>query len=94
MTDKNLRYVFVFTALLCFAAVGYTAEAENQEPITHAVRLELNSESVPVVYPMRQEFVDSFERSALTPWTTGGTAPWAIRDTTNTYGPNTCAVSG
>jgi hypothetical protein len=94
MTENHLRYVFVLTALLCFVAVGYTAKAENQEPITHTVRLELNSASVPVVYPMRQEFVDSFERSVITPWTTGGTAAWVIRDTTNTYGPDTCAVSG
>jgi hypothetical protein len=94
MTHKNLRYVFVLTALLCLTGVGYTAAAEDPAPITHTVRLELNSESVPVIYPMRQEFVDSFERSVLTPWTTGGTAPWAIRDTLDTYGPDTCAVSG
>jgi hypothetical protein len=94
MTDKKLRYTFVFIALLCLAAVGNTTEAENQQGKTHTARLELTPESTPVIYPMRQEFVDSFERTTVAPWTTGPTFLWGIRDTANTYGPDTCAVSG
>jgi hypothetical protein len=41
-----------------------------------------------ISYPMRPEYLDSFERSVIDPWTTSG-YPWGIRDTTNTYGPQT-----
>ncbi len=47
----------------------------------------------PLHYPMRQELLDSFERSILDPWTTIGYS-WGIRDTTNQYGPDTVAFSG
>ncbi|HEC78032.1 MAG TPA: T9SS type A sorting domain-containing protein [candidate division WOR-3 bacterium] len=43
---------------------------------------------------MRAEFVDSFERTTLDPWTSSGQTNWGIRDTTNTYGPQAPAVSG
>jgi hypothetical protein len=42
---------------------------------------------------LRQAIDDDFERSDIAPWTTTGYT-WAIRDTTNTYGPDTHAVSG
>ncbi len=41
----------------------------------------------------RQAFLDSFERVDISPWTTSGYI-WGIRDTTNQYGPDTCAFSG
>jgi hypothetical protein len=94
MKDKRLKYMFAFVALFFIAAAGNAAQAENPQVKTHTIRLELTSESTPILYPIRQEFIDSFERATIAPWTTGPTFLWAIRDTTNTYGPNTCAVSG
>jgi hypothetical protein len=96
MKDKRLSVVFVFVALLCMAAVGTSTEAENQQ-MTNTIDAELIPQSVPVIYPMRQEFVDSFERANISPWTTGGDALsgfWAIRDTLDTYGPQAPAWDG
>jgi hypothetical protein len=46
-------------------------------------------------FTIRAETIDSFERATLAPWTTrSGTFYWAIRDTTNTYGPNTHNLNG
>lgn len=97
MKDKKLRYTFVFIALLCLAAVGNTTEAETPQKETPTIHLELTPESARVIYPMRQEFVDSFERAAIAPWTTGGdvlSGLWAIRDTADTYGPQAPAWAG
>jgi hypothetical protein len=44
-------------------------------------------------YPWRPEYIDSFERSTIAPWTTSGYL-WDIRDTTDTYGPDTALVFG
>jgi hypothetical protein len=48
----------------------------------------------PVLFPTRQTFVDSFERSDISPWTTYGDTIWGIRDTSDTYGPQTPAFAG
>lgn len=54
----------------------------------------------PIIFTMRQEFVDSFERASLAPWTTYGypgsvaMVTFGMRDTTNTYGPQAPAHSG
>lgn len=53
-----------------------------------------------VVFNTRQEFVDSFERANLAPWTTYGypgsvqMVTFGMRDTTNNYGPQAPAHSG
>jgi len=97
MTDKKLRYLFVFIAVLSLAAVGNATEVANPQTEANIPRLQINPESAPVVYPMRQEFVDSFERATIAPWTTGGDAAsglWAIRDTADTYGPQAPAWAG
>jgi hypothetical protein len=89
--------MFVFVALLCLAAVGTSAEVANQQVKPHTIQVKSNVESVPVVFPMRQEFVDSFERANIAPWTTGGDAGsgfWGIRDTADTYGPQAPAWAG
>ncbi len=42
----------------------------------------------------RAEVIDSFERTTLAPWTTSGTVNFGMRDTADTYGPQTPAFSG
>jgi len=97
MIDRKVNYVLLFTAMLVLATVGSATEIENQTSTTNTVQLELSRESVPVLIPMRQEFVDSFERSVIAPWTTGGDAAsglWGMRDTNDTYGPQAPAWDG
>lgn len=97
MNSKKVKYSLVFVAVLLLAAVGSAVEVENEQRLTQTVRLEPAPESAPVIYPMRQEFVDSFERANIAPWTTGGDAAsglWAMRDTTNQYGPQAPAWAG
>ncbi len=53
----------------------------------------VNTGSDFIVYPRQGEFVDSFERSDLAPWTTL-LYNWGIRDTSNTYGPEAPAFAG
>jgi hypothetical protein len=97
MMHKMWKYPFIFIALLLMVTIGNATKSENQATATHTVYLQLDQEPVPVVYPMRQEFVDSFERTDITPWTTGGDVAsglWAIRDTADTYGPQAPAWAG
>ncbi len=74
-------------------------DTDEQQPLsTQELQVELKSFSQtsidPIFYPMCQgEFLDSFERSDLSPWTSA-LYIWGIRDTTNTYGPDTHAFSG
>lgn len=59
-----------------------------------------NESTQPIIFAMRQEFVDSFERASLAPWTTYGypgsvvMVTFGMRDTTNNYGPQAPAHSG
>ena len=97
MKDKTWRLTFVFVALLCLAVVGTSTEVTDEHTRTHTIQVTSTPESVPVVYSMRQEFVDSFERANIAPWTTGGDAGsgfWGIRDTADTYGPQAPAWAG
>lgn len=97
MNDKRLRFPIAVAALLLMVAVGYTAEVENQQADTRIIHVELSPESAPANYSMRAEFVDSFERAGIAPWTTGGdmgSGYWGIRDTTNNYGPQAPAWAG
>ncbi len=97
MTDKKVKYSLVFAAILILVAIGNATEVKNEQRLTNTVYLQATPESAPVIYPMRQEFVDSFERADIAPWTTGGDAAsglWAMRDTTDTYGPQAPAWAG
>ena len=96
MSNKRLRFPIAVAALLLLAGLGYTAEVENQQTISLPIHLELSSDAAPVI-SMRAEWVDSFERSGITPWTTGGdvgSGYWGIRDTADTYGPQAPAWAG
>ncbi|MEO0137371.1 MAG: T9SS type A sorting domain-containing protein [candidate division WOR-3 bacterium] len=61
---------------------------------------ESSRENETVIFSLRQEFVDSFERDTLGPWTTYGypgsvvMQTFGMRDTTNVYGPQSPAHSG
>ncbi len=94
MTDRKFKYAAVFLMIIVLATFGSGSKSETPQPQKHTVLLEVTPESAPLLHPLRAEFVDSFERTSLSPWTTLGTSPWAIRDTMDNYGPNTVAVSG
>jgi hypothetical protein len=87
---------YVFPVIVCTVGIlmsmSSAVVAEDGLPQTHAIDVELINVSPSAAfhfsYPMRPEYIDSFERSALAPWTTSGYT-WGIRDTTNTYGPAT-----
>lgn len=52
----------------------------------------INNDQGPT-FTIRAETIDSFERATLAPWTSRGYA-WGIRDTADTYGPNTHNLNG
>ncbi|NOR17972.1 T9SS type A sorting domain-containing protein [candidate division WOR-3 bacterium] len=95
---KRLRYPMVLFSIVILLGLGNAVVLEDQhQPVPNRV-VELRSISQaavnPIFYPTRQEFVDSFERTTITPWITEGDTIWGIRDTLDTYGPQSCAVSG
>jgi hypothetical protein len=93
MIGKRYKCLVLFLAILLLMTVGNTAQVENQKDTPRSVHLEIMPASSTVLYPMRQETIDSFERAVLDPWTTSG-YNWGIRDTTDQYGPDSCALSG
>ena len=93
MTNEKLKYSVVFMAMIILIGIGSATQNQDHQT-SHTFRLEPVATSSIVLYPMRQEFVDSFERADFAPWTSTGLSPWIIRDTTDEYGPESCAVSG
>lgn len=101
MNRKRIFIVMLFVLFFTLPQTlnGVSVQGGNLPLIkaTHQVKTDLTE---PVIYSMRQEFVDSFERSNLTPWTTYGypgsvqMLTFGIRDTTNTYGPQAPAHGG
>lgn len=96
---KNLSLFVIL--LMVFVAAGFAVDVNNwnqtatPEPEVYIQDAsELSSGPVYYLYPARQLLLDSFERGAIAPWTTGGTQTWGMRDTTNTYGPQWPALSG
>ncbi len=93
---------FIVLLLLSWGVSQATAIENKQETVlTQPTEVILSpSASFSFKAPVfRAEFVDSFERASLAPWTTafipaGGSHNFAIRDTLDTYGPQTCANSG
>jgi len=96
MIRKKHVSVIIVCTLGILISMSSAFVAEDQPQQTYAREVEF--QSVPpqsafhISYPMRPEYLDSFERSTLAPFSTSGYA-WGIRDTTNSYGPNT-ALSG
>ncbi|MCK5258296.1 MAG: hypothetical protein KAJ69_02155 [Thermoplasmatales archaeon] len=95
---KRLRYPMILFSIVILLGMGSAVvlEDQHQSVPNRVVELRSISQAVvnPIFYPTRQEFVDSFERTTITPWTTEGDTIWGIRDTLDTYGPQSCAVSG
>jgi hypothetical protein len=96
----KITFPLISVALAILVAASTATAVENpfgfRQPYSN-VNITSRHETQPLVYTMRQELIDSFERADLTPWTTEGDTLniiFGIRDTTNTYGPDTCAVSG
>ena len=90
------RTKYVFPAILCalciLVSMSSAVVPENHTQQTRTKDAEfINAppqSAFHITYPMRPEYIDSFERSSIAPWTTAGYL-WGIRDTTNTYGPAT-----
>ncbi|UCG29299.1 MAG: T9SS type A sorting domain-containing protein [candidate division WOR-3 bacterium] len=94
----------VFPAIMCilgiFVSVTSAVVSEDQPRQGNVIELEFKPSlpSLPKSFSdaLRPEYYDEFERDTLygpdIPWTTSGYA-WGIRDTLDTYGPNT-APSG
>jgi len=96
---RKYKYMMPIIGLILLLSWSNAAvpEGENQPASQgNEVNLSAVAQSLvtgPIHYQMRQEFLDSFERSALAPWETSQYI-WGIRDTADAYGPETPAFSG
>ena len=87
-----MKSKWIGASIICLLMLinwSYATGLENQAD--QPVRPVMEANTNPVV--LRQAINDDFERATIAPWTTSGYA-WDIRDTTNTYGPDTHAVTG
>jgi hypothetical protein len=100
MKSRNLVVPIIVCLLGIFISTSNAVDSEEQLQQGNVIELEFKP-SLPqsansFFDPMRPEFYDEFERDSIygpdIPWTTSG-YPWGIRDTTDTYGPDT-APSG
>lgn len=95
---KGLKFSMIFLVAGIILSWGNAMGLENQKQtfptLSTKIKLTLTSSSSLDGPVFRQEFIDSFERADLSPWTTSGDTIWGIRDTLDTYGPQSCAVSG
>jgi|UniRef100_A0A7V3RG77 hypothetical protein len=97
---KNLKIWFIITGIILLP-FGLNALSSQSDLNVYPKQIQKLSEPVePIIIKNRHEFVDSFERSSLAPWTTYGypgsvaMVTFGMRDTTNTYGPQAPAHSG
>jgi len=99
---KGIKICVLFLAIALVLISPNTlygiSSTRNAETKIHQIQPIEKSETV--VFKTRQEFVDSFERASLAPWTTYGypgsvvMVTFGMRDTTNTYGPQAPAHAG
>ncbi|MGB3480180.1 MAG: FlgD immunoglobulin-like domain containing protein [bacterium] len=87
MKSKWIGASIICLIMLISWSYATVFEDQAEYPVRHTIETNTN----PVV--LRQAINDDFERTTIAPWTTSGYT-WDIRDTTNTYGPDTHAVSG
>jgi len=99
MMHKGFKFSMIFSVvavLVCLTSVHASAVQGNNG--TSTVKSKTNillTFEEPIYYPMLQEsLVDRFERASVAPWLTSGDTIWAIRDTTDVYGPDTALASG
>jgi len=96
----NRMYKIALVCIVIAISMGWSKEIILQGDFMLTpteVKVQLNHETVvrtPTVFPLQNTFLDSFERGSLAPWTSTGQTNWGIRDTLDTYGPQTSAVSG
>ncbi|MBN2621463.1 T9SS type A sorting domain-containing protein [candidate division WOR-3 bacterium] len=97
----NRMYMIAAVCLVVAVSIGWSKEIILQGDFMLTptdVEVNLNHKTVvhtPTVLPLQNTFLDSFERGALAPWVSSGQGGgWGIRDTTNTYGPQSPAGTG
>lgn len=100
MKDLKIKGL-MFCLLIGLIVPGLLSATKSQYESTNWINNSSSEKLIqPVIFSMRQEFVDSFERASLAPWTTYGYPgsvvmdTFGMRDTTNTYGPQAPAHSG
>ncbi|MEO0128186.1 MAG: FlgD immunoglobulin-like domain containing protein [candidate division WOR-3 bacterium] len=97
-TKISLRFLVIALLLTLPYSLYGISSTKNAETKNNQIQSVEKNESV--VFAARQEFVDSFERADLAPWTTYGypgsvqMLTFGMRDTTNNYGPQAPAHSG
>jgi hypothetical protein len=102
MQNRSKVSIIIAAILLCVTGLQASAlktRGVNTAPTPYVAEMGSNLEVQFDSPVFRAEFTDSFERAAISPWTsafepTGGSHNFAIRDTLDTYGPGTCANSG
>lgn len=96
----NRMYMIAVACLIVAVSIGWSKEITLQGDFMLTptdVEVNLNHKTVvrtPTVFPLQNTFLDSFERGSLAPWVSSGQANWGIRDTADTYGPQSPAESG
>ncbi len=96
MTSRNFVLPVIVCLFVICISMSSAVMSEDQVHQAQAIRTEsirASSQFTKPNYPMRPEYIDSFERSLIDPWTTTGYT-WGIRDTLDTYGPDTAMVFG
>lgn len=94
------RFKFLITIIAVILPLSLSGVSATHESVPRAEISQHQNLINPESFVVRQEFVDSFERESLAPWTTYGLPGsvvlrlFGIRDTTNVYGPQAPANSG
>ncbi len=92
---KYVVPLLMFTVVFSWGTAVTARECQrtSQDRVVNLSAQSLSPATGPISYQMRQELIDSFERSTLPPWETSDYI-WAIRDTADVYGPEAPAFSG
>ena len=100
MKGIKTSFIFLVITILVISPYALYGISSTKNAETEIYPNQLTEKSEAMVFTARQEFVDSFERASLAPWTTYGypgsvvMRTFRMRDTTNVYGPLTPAHSG
>ncbi len=89
----RIRLLLIVVGIAVLVGLSTAIAVQDNGVNVELKRYESSTQGL-VIYPMRAEFTDSFERSVISPWTTYGDVIFGIRDTFDTYGPQQPSFSG